>query len=82
MGTGLERTLSSLDSCVFLQDALGGVQDGWLLLPREEVLEACGSQGWQSPVHPHGALGPPASAGVWEPRCMSMGRLQGHPPTG
>lgn len=82
MGTGLEWTLSSLDSCIFLQDALGGVQDEWLLLPREDVLEADGSQGWQSPVHPHRALGPPASAGVWEPRCVGHGASAGTPTDG
>lgn len=71
---GLEWTFSSPGSSVFLQDALGCVQDEWLLLPQEELLAACGNPGWQTPVHSHGAPGPRASAGMWEPLCVGRGR--------
>lgn len=70
--------LSSLDSCVFPQDAPGHIQDEWLSLPWEQVLEACRRPGRQSSPRPSGGPGPGPSAGVWGTRCVGPGCLRGH----
>ncbi|KAM5340309.1 uncharacterized protein C4orf50 homolog [Glossophaga mutica] len=43
--------------------APGHIQDEWLSLPWEEVLEACGHPDWQTSPNPGGAPGPGPSAG-------------------
>nr|XP_019603740.1 PREDICTED: janus kinase and microtubule-interacting protein 1 isoform X2 [Rhinolophus sinicus] len=45
------------------QDAPGCVRDEWLLLPREEALGTCRSQGRHTSLSPDGVPGPRASAG-------------------
>nr|XP_031541873.1 uncharacterized protein C4orf50 homolog [Vicugna pacos] len=58
-----QEKLEALQGELASQDALGRVQDGSLLLPREDALGACGSHGRQTSPDSDGAPPPRGSAG-------------------
>nr|XP_028704170.1 uncharacterized protein C4orf50 homolog isoform X4 [Macaca mulatta] len=74
-----QEKLAALQGELASQDALGCVQGNSLLLPREEALDPCRSQGWRSSLRSDDAPGQRASEGqflegpcTWS--CIGSGR--------